>query len=221
MRPNLLSYAGGLGLVAGALMWPGVSHAQGFCYLINSEGEVVNLDDMCQENDAPETSPTPEASDASAEPQGTSSSSEVRNTTVISPTGTSPAATSPGGGGASPAGTPGIGEEPGQVDPTTDDVEAAPAGAESPSTQNSETTSDTPDDATERGNRNTELEDRNADPGNRNTESENRLDIPVREIETPEIPEVQTPQRLDSTGDDADTSGDNTDTSEDDTDTSQ
>lgn len=243
MRLNLLSYAGGLGLVAGALMWPGISHAQGFCYLINSEGEVVNLDDMCQDSNDPEaSSPATGASDASAEQQGTSSSSEVINTTTTSPAGTdstgaNPAGTNPAGtdstgttpAGTSPAGTNSTGTSPAvspartnpavapgsnentnrtdpnnegtnQANPNTDDAEAAPAGAESPRTPTSETTSDTPDDATERG--------------TRNTEPENRLDIPVREIETPEIPQIQTPQRLDSTGDDIDTSEDGTDTSQ-------
>lgn len=174
--------------MAGALMWPGVSHAQGFCYLINSEGEVVNLDDICQDRDTPETAPAPEAGEADTEQQGTSSSSEVRSTTTTSPVRTSPAVTSPTE--ASPAQTSGSGEEPTQVDPNTADSEAAPAGTESPQAPASENTSDTPDD----GNDATD------------TGPENRLDIPVREIETPEIPEIQTPQRLDSTGDDTDTS---------------
>lgn len=169
--------------MAGALMWPSVSHAQGFCYLINSEGEVVNLDDLCQDRNAPETSPTPEAGDASTETQGTSSSSEVRNTTIISPAGTSPAVTS---------GSPDSSTDPNQANPNADNSEASPTGAESPENPASETTpaETTPDDS-----------DDAVDTG-----PENRLDIPVREIETPEIPQIQTPQRLDSTGDDTDTS---------------
>ncbi|MBD2234812.1 hypothetical protein [Phormidium tenue] len=203
MRLNLLSYAGGLGLVAGALMWPGVSHAQGFCYLINSEGEVVNLDDMCQDSNDPETSPTPEASNTSDESQGTSSSSEVRSTTITSPAGTSstgasPAVTSPTR--TNPDETPNSNEDTNpanpnnentnQAAPNTGDSGDSPATTESPQAPASENTSDTPDD----GNDATD------------TGPENRLDIPVREIETPDIPVIQTPQRLDSTENDTDTS---------------
>jgi hypothetical protein len=177
-------------------MWPGISHAQGFCYLINSEGEVVNLDDICQDRNTPENPQSPEATDPAAQQQGTSSSSEVRSTTITSPTGTSPAVTS--GSNGEPAEANPNASDPNTTDPNATDSERSPNAAESPQNTDAETPSETPDSPSE-----TPPDDAD-DPVD--TGPENRLDIPVREIETPEIPQIQTPQRLDSTGDDTDTS---------------
>lgn len=66
---SFLRCGGGLGLIAGIVLWSGASHAQGYCYLVGSDGEVINLDDLCQSESTP---PQPEASsvgEAAAESQ--------------------------------------------------------------------------------------------------------------------------------------------------------
>jgi len=117
MRLNLLNYAGGLGLVAGALLWPSASQAQGFCYMVDSAGRVINLDGLCESGGAsarvqPQIQPQgqfPGAEGALIEPQQ-SSSPEVRSFTLTGPpsvpgSSQTPAGTAPATAGTTPATT--------------------------------------------------------------------------------------------------------------------
>jgi hypothetical protein len=97
MRLNLLSYASGLGLIAGALLWPTPSRAQGFCYMVDADGTVTNLDSLCQGNNTPNPI-EPQADTAGAAQQ--SSSQNVRNFTIVGPPSI------PGSSQASPGGIP-------------------------------------------------------------------------------------------------------------------
>ncbi|HSM82879.1 MAG TPA: hypothetical protein VLS96_14405, partial [Nodosilinea sp.] len=92
MKPNLLRYAGGLGVVAAALLGVSPAQAQGFCYMVGPEGEVVNLDALCAESNSPAPAapqaapPTPEDSavgEAAAESQG--EPSEVTRVRIVGP----------------------------------------------------------------------------------------------------------------------------------------
>ncbi|MEA5448674.1 hypothetical protein VB780_08865 [Leptolyngbya sp. CCNP1308] len=136
MRLRLLSYVGGLGLIAGALMWPSVSQAQGFCYLINAEGRVVNLDDLCLSDDESETLPAPNASDASTEPQDSSSTSETRNYTITSP-----------------AAVPGSSATPAQPNADPADPDSPEPTEEFPEEPSSEATPAEPSDSTDQNDR--------------------------------------------------------------------
>ncbi|PSR19449.1 hypothetical protein C8255_02260 [filamentous cyanobacterium CCP3] len=172
MKPNIFAYAGSLGLVAGALLWSNPSQAQGYCYLVNDEGQVVNLDDLCQSNDAPQAgqsqSATSGVGEAATETQaGTSPGSRsytITGPAVVPGSGTTPASSAadqPGTTGAPPQITPGA---------TDRSVETTPEAATDPADAN-----DTAPEA-----------------GTEPRTEENRLDIPVREIETPRIPTPQT-----------------------------
>lgn len=153
--------------MVGALLWPSVGLAQGFCYLIDAEGRVVNLDDLCLSDDQPEALPAPDASDASAEPQDSSSTSETRSYTITSP-----------------AAVPGSNAAPAQPSPDPDAPDSPEPAAESPEAPPAEATPAEPTDS---------------------TGQDDRLDIPVREIDPPEIPAVQTPQTPGSTDSGTDT----------------
>ncbi|WP_156119918.1 hypothetical protein [Leptolyngbya sp. KIOST-1] len=113
MRFNLLNYASGLGLVAGALLWPSISHAQGFCYMVNARGEVINLDGLCQSNNVSDPAqPQGQAAGpegALIEPQQLSLP-EVRSFTLTGPpsvpgTGTDAVQTLPDGTQTAPGAT--------------------------------------------------------------------------------------------------------------------
>ncbi|MBE9156175.1 hypothetical protein IQ265_04925 [Nodosilinea sp. LEGE 06152] len=172
MKPNVLTYAGGLGLIAGALLWSSPSQAQGYCYLVNSEGEVVNLDDLCQSNSTPQPvqsqTGTSGVGEAVTETQD-GTSPRVRNYTITGPAAVPGSSTTPAG---SPTGQPGAANTSPEATPGT-----APGAA-------SGATTDPAD-----------VDDVNTEP----RVEENRLDIPVREIEAPRIPTPQTqPPRVTS-----------------------
>ncbi|MGG6239173.1 hypothetical protein ACQ4N7_11100 [Nodosilinea sp. AN01ver1] len=169
--------------MAGAILWSSPSQAQGFCYLVNSEGEVVNLDDLCaSDNDAQPVQSQTEASgvgEAATETQeGTSSGN--RSYTITGP-GVVP------GSSATPASS--AADQPGAADEsaeTTPESTTDPAGVDGAATE--------------------------AEAGTEPRPEENRLDIPVREIETPQIPtpqtqppRVTTPEAQDPTVDTTDT----------------
>ncbi|MGB3311649.1 MAG: hypothetical protein WBG32_17220 [Nodosilinea sp.] len=191
MKPNFLNYAGGLGLMAGALLWSSPSRAQSYCYMVDADGQVINLNDLCEsESDAQLVQPQPEApgmGEAAVEPQ--EGASRVRSYTLTGPAAI-PGSTTPTG---SPTGQPGAAEEsPGATPESTDELpEATP-----------EATTDPADSM-----------DAN-DTGTEPRIEENRLDIPVREIETPQIPtpqtqppQITTPEAQDSTDDTTDSRG--------------
>lgn len=87
MRPNCLSCAGSLGLLFIVLLLPSATQAQGFCYMVDTEGQVINLDDLCQGEDRPSAVPSPDTSPTTdsdlIEPQQESASPEVRSYTII------------------------------------------------------------------------------------------------------------------------------------------
>ncbi|MBE9113382.1 hypothetical protein IQ273_28805 [Nodosilinea sp. LEGE 07298] len=183
-------------MAAAALLWSSPSSAQGYCYLVNSDGQVVNLDDLCQSNnDSQSVQPQPAASgvgEAATEAQG-GTSSGVRSYTI-----TGPAAVP--GSSADPAGSavdqPGTAERlPGAIPGTTERLPEATPGTTT-------TPTDVNDATTETG----------TEAGTEPRTEENRLDIPVREIETPQIPtpqiqppRVTTPEAQDPTIDTTDT----------------
>lgn len=89
MKPNFLAYAGGVGVIVGTLLWSTVTQAQGFCYLVDSEGQVVNLDTLCENDREPVPEQPQEAvdsdiGDALVETQA-SPTPEVRSYTIIGP----------------------------------------------------------------------------------------------------------------------------------------
>ncbi|PSN77817.1 hypothetical protein C8B47_20055, partial [filamentous cyanobacterium CCP4] len=104
--------------MAGALLWSSPGQAQGYCYLVNSDGQVVNLDDLCQSNDAPQAGQSQPATsgvgEAATETQeGTSPGSRsytITGPAVVPGSSTAPASSAadqPGATGASPGTTPG------------------------------------------------------------------------------------------------------------------
>ncbi|WP_275334043.1 hypothetical protein [Nodosilinea sp. PGN35] len=146
MRLNLLSYAGGLGLVAGALLWPSASQAQGFCYMVDAAGRVINLDSLCASGGAAETpqlqaqpqGQVPGAEGALIEPQQLSVP-EVRSFTLTGPpavpgSSQAPAGTAPATTGTTP--TP-AGTTPATTGttPSAAETPASPAGTAAPGRQ--------------------------------------------------------------------------------------
>jgi hypothetical protein len=161
MAPQQLTYAGGLSLLIGILAWPIATPAQGFCYMVNARGEVVNLDDLCGSDSAP-SAPAPDGAAAARPtsptrftvvgPLNSATDSSTDNSTD-SPTDSTPDSAPDGAmdnatGDASSPVTPPSGAEADA--PATDQPSAAPAPS-----------------------------DRLAIP---------QRDIPVPQIEVPEIP---------------------------------
>ena len=82
MKLNRLIPTGGLCLMASTLAWQTPSNAQSLCYFVDSSGQVVNLEHLCQGSSAPEsTSSQPETvSESSA-----ASSPGTRSYTIVGP----------------------------------------------------------------------------------------------------------------------------------------
>ena len=82
MKLNQLIPTGGLCLVASLLAWQAPGSAQGLCYLVDSSGQVVNLEHLCQGSSAPESTPSQPA----AVPESNANSSPgTRSYTVVGP----------------------------------------------------------------------------------------------------------------------------------------
>ncbi|MGB3200287.1 MAG: hypothetical protein WBA99_05260 [Nodosilinea sp.] len=157
--------------MAGALLWSSPGHAQGYCYLINSDGQVINLNDLClDDSDSQPVQTQPETfgvGEAAVEIQE-GALPRVRSYTLTGP-----------------ASVPGSGTDPASVSPvqpgdTEEVLNANPDTSTNPEEVNDATTGPRTED--------------------------NRLDIPVRDIETPqiptpqtEIPQVTTPEVQDTT----------------------
>ena len=121
MRLNLLSYVSGLGVIAGALLWSTPSQAQGFCYMVDPDGTVTNLDSLCQGNDTP-TPSEPQAETTGAGEVQQSPSPNIRSFTITGPPS-----------------VPGSSQDPAVVAPTTPQPTGTDAGLDSTMPQPTET----------------------------------------------------------------------------------
>lgn len=131
MKPNVLSYAGGLSLMASALLWSSPSYGQGYCYLINADGQVINLNDLCLDDSDSQSGQTqPEVSgvgEAAVETQD-GASPRVRSYILTGP-----------------ASVPGSDTNPASVSPdqpgvTNDALDAVPDASTDPGDANDATT---------------------------------------------------------------------------------
>ncbi|MBE9138892.1 hypothetical protein IQ254_17120 [Nodosilinea sp. LEGE 07088] len=164
MRPNFLS---GLGLLAGALLWPSPTLAQGFCYMVNAEGEVVNLDALCESDSSPPPAAPPaadpEVGEALVETQE-SETPRVRSYTIIGPV---------------------VGPESDEAEATTD----SPAAAEDPETSGEPEANPAPPELSAPG---SAVEADPATPDD-SVDERNRSGLPGGEASTTEVRVLQTP----------------------------
>lgn len=151
MKPSfltsLLTSVGGLALTVGALLWPTVSQAQGFCYMVDANGRVTNLDDLCgSSRDAQVPSSqgatTSQSEITGAESAQPSATPPVRGFTIIgSPTDSDPSeaavenpnnSVDPESTGNEPTGNEPVGNEPRGNEPIGEDPAVVePAGRQS------------------------------------------------------------------------------------------
>lgn len=93
MKPSLLTRLltsfGGLSLTVGALLWPTVSQAQGFCYMVDADGQVTNLDDLCESGGAAQELP-PQGEATSVDSPQPAAAPQGSSFTISVPTGTDP-----------------------------------------------------------------------------------------------------------------------------------
>jgi hypothetical protein len=121
MKRFYLAALGSLGLMLGAAAWPSASSAQGYCYLVDATGQVVNLDDLCQSDRQPSAAPdstansNPPETQADLQVEGANDGAvQVNRVTIVGPA-TSDSATSVGNGDAGSS-TPATVTPPGGAD---------------------------------------------------------------------------------------------------------
>ncbi|MGB3135447.1 MAG: hypothetical protein WBG38_18715 [Nodosilinea sp.] len=90
MKPNPLKYIGSFGLAASVLLWSSASRAQDYCYLIDSDGRTIDLDALCESDNAPTPGQFPQgaaegAADIGESEAETQSSPGVRSYTITGP----------------------------------------------------------------------------------------------------------------------------------------
>ena len=173
MKPSLLTSllhsVGGLGLVVGVLLWPTVSQAQGFCYIVDADGRVTNLDDLCASGGASELMP----------PQSETPQSET------------PQSETPGADSAQPGAAPQVRGFTIIVTPTDADPSEAAAETLSDSVDAEAPGNESMGEEEPTGNEAMDGEPASEEPAGR----QSRPGIPVEEITIPdiEVPQIQTP----------------------------